>query len=213
MERGEIAVIIAAILLMFVVSGTSFALSGDAFGLLQVLMFSAIVIGVPIVVKNATAYVLDSSVTHEIWKVYRFGFRPKEHFKKEQPMGVIIPLVATIASILISFPIMIMTFLTYETRALKYRASRRFGFYSYTSMTDWHNGLIGVFGILSLLLIAFLSYFANFEYLAKMASYYAFWNMLPISKLDGTQILFGSRVVWSVLGIITLIFTAFAIIL
>ena len=153
---------------------------------------------------------LDSSVEHRLWYVYRTGFRPKQHFKREMPFGLIVPLVLAALSVGV---LKVMTILTYETRALKHRAAKRHGFYSYTEMTDWHNGLIGAAGIVALLLVSFLAYFPGLEYLSKMAAYYAFWNMLPISKLDGTQIFFGNRVLWTVLGVITLIFSFYALVL
>ena len=211
MDGHELAHIVAAVLLMFVVAGVTFAIIGDAFGLVQVFVFSVIVIGVPIVVKKTIAYALDADVKHEIWGVYHFGFKPKEHFRKERPFGVIVPLVFSFLGVLIRFPLMVMTFLTYETTALKYRAAKRHGFYSYTEMTDWHNGLIGAFGVVSLWLIAMLGYLAGWEFLMKMASYYAFWNMVPVSKLDGTQIFFGNRILWVVLAVISLLFVFYAV--
>lgn len=195
---------------MFVVVGFGFTLIGDSSGLVWAFVFSVIVVGVPIAVKNAVAFFYDASVSHEIWNVYRFGVRPSEHFKKEKPFGVVIPLVFAFLGFLIKVPLMILTFLTYETRALKYRAAKRHGFYSYTEMTDWHNGLIGASGVVSLLLVAVIGYLIGFEFLARLASYYAFWSMVPVSKLDGTQIFFGNRIMWVVLAVVTLIFTFYA---
>jgi Zn-dependent protease len=78
-------------------------------------------------------------------------------------------------------------------------------------MTDWHNALVGAAGIIAILLVAFISYwYAGLETLSKFATFYAFSNMIPFSKLDGSQIFFGSRVLWATLSIITLIFTAYA---
>ena len=37
--------------------------------------------------------------------------------------------------------------------------------------------------------------------------------MVPFSKLDGTQIYFGSRVLWSILAVMTLICTMYALLL
>jgi Zn-dependent protease len=96
---------------------------------------------------------------------------------------------------------------------MKVRAAKRFGFYSYSELTDFHNALIGAGGIIALLILSFISYFPGFEYLSRIAAFYAFWNMIPISKLDGTQIFFGSRALWTALAIITIIFTAYALIL
>jgi Zn-dependent protease len=208
MAKNELPYILAAVLLMFVVSGLGFILSNNIEMVAQVFIFSIVVICVPVIARKAVAYSLDSSVEHRLWGVYQYGIKPDMHFKKEVPFGLIIPLIFSIISLGL---VKIMTFITYETRALKHRAAKRFGYYSYTEMTDWHNGLIGAAGIISALLISLIAYFPGWEYLSKMAAYYAFWNMLPLWDLDGTQIFFGNKIVYSILGIITLIFTAYAL--
>lgn len=210
MEKGELAHIVAAIILMFVVFATGFAIVGETGELVQTFIFAVVVVGVPVIMKNAVAYMLDTSVTHEIWNVFNYGIKPSRHFKKPRPFGLFIPLLFTLISL---GAWKVTTFLTYETRALKHRAAKRHGHYSYTSMTDWHHGLIGASGVIILLVIAVVAYLPGWEYLAKMATYYALWNMIPFSKLDGTQIFFGSRVLWTVLAVTVLIFTGYALFL
>lgn len=210
MDRHEFAQILSAVLLMFVVSGAAFAMRGQTFSVLQVFVFSFIVVGIPVLVKNIVAFGLDASVEHKIWGVYHFGFGAKQHFEKEQPFGLYVPLFFSVFTL--GF-LKVMTFLTYETKALKYRAAKRFGYYSYTEMTDWHTGLIGAAGVISLWLVAAVGYLPGWEYLAKMALFYAFWNMVPISDLDGTQIFFGSRVLWAVLAVVTLVFAFYGLLI
>lgn len=210
MERAELAHIVVAILLMFVISGMLFIGEGDPEVLMSIFVFSIIVVAIPIIVKKAMAHSLDANVVHRIWEFRRFGFRPRQRFSKAVPFGVIVPLFFSLFSLGLW---RVMTFLTYETKALKHRAAKRFGFYSYTSMTDWHIGLIGASGVVSLLLISLVSYFPGWETLSKMAAYYAFWNLVPFSKLDGSQIFFGSRILWAVLSAITLIFVLYGMFL
>lgn len=210
MANEEALHVTVAILLLFVVAGIGFVLAGDYFSLAKVFVFSFLIVCVHVFVKKGAAYLFDASVEHRIWHVFRFGYKAKQHFKKELPFGVFVPLIFSLISL--GF-FKVMTFLTYETRALKYRAAKRFGFYSYTEMTDWHNGLIGAAGIVSLLILSMISYFPDLELLSKMAAYYAFWNMVPISDLDGTQIFFGSRIIWTVLALTTLVFVFFALVL
>jgi Zn-dependent protease len=173
---------------------------------------AAIIIIVNIAAKKAMAFALDSDVEHETWKWSRYGLKPHQHLEKEVPAGIIL---AVILSILSLGAVKFMSFLTYETRALKHRAAKRFGYYSYTEMTDWHNGLIGAAGIVAVLILSVVLYFigGSNDYLWRFAAYYAFWNMIPISKLDGTQIFFGSKILYAAIGIITLIFTGYALLL
>ena len=211
MKSSEFLHILAAIVVLTLVAGFSFIIKGNWEIFAMVFGFSAIIIALSVLAKKGAAYLLDSNVEHEIWNMSRYGLIPSWHLKKPIPAGIIFPLFFTLFTLGI---IKFTAILTYETRALKYRAAKRFGFYSYKEMTDWHNGLIGAAGILSLLILSLITYLSpmNLEYLAKMSAYYAFWNLLPISKLDGTQILFGSRILWAVFAAIASIFTILAII-
>jgi hypothetical protein len=210
MGNREWAHVLTAVLALFVIAGLPSVLRGDVLTMTQIFVFSIIVIGVPVLAKKAMAYSLDASVEHRVWHFYRYGIKPGWHFKKELPFGVIVPLFFALLGAIAKYPLMVMTFLTYETRALKHRAAKRFGFYSYTEMTDWHTGLIGAAGIVVLFVISLIGYFANFEILAKLAAYYAFWSVVPFSNLDGTQIYFGNRVLWTVLAVIAIIFALYA---
>lgn len=213
MKPSEFLDILAAILVLAVVSSFNFAINNRWPLVIASFFFSILIIIVNVFSKKFMAFLLDSSVEHEIWKFSRFGFYPGAHFKKEKPFGIIIPLLLTLITLGI---LKFSAILTYETRALKYRAAKRFGFYSYTEMTDFHNAVIGVAGIIAILLLALISYFLpfqNFELLARMAIYYSFFNLIPVSKLDGTQIFFGSRILWTTLAIITIIATAYALLI
>lgn len=211
MAEREWANIFIAVLLTFVVAGLPSIVTGQTLFMMQIFSASFIIVLLPLLVRKAFAYSLDADVKHNIWEFYRYGYRPTWHFNKPLPFGVIVPLFFAFLGLLANFPLMVFTFLTYETRALKQRASKRFGNYSYTEMTDWHNALIGASSIVVLLLISLVGYLANFEVLAKLAAYYAFWNMIPFGNLDGTQIYFGNRVLYYVLAITTIIFGLYAV--
>ena len=213
----------AAIIILTIVIGLESMLRLDYNAIMLSILFSLIIIITAVYSKKLMARMLDSDVEHEIWSVKRimflmpkkfhFGFKPHQHFKKPLPMGIILPLLVSAISL---GTIKIMALLTYETKALKRRAAKRFGFYSFTEMTEFHNALIGAAGIVGILILAIVAYFIpipEFEYLARIASFYAFFNMLPISKLDGSQIFFGSRILYTALALLTLIFTAYALIL
>ena len=213
MRKKEITHIFLAILVLtIVISFSEFVEQNyDNFGIY--FLFALGIISANICAKKMMARALDSDVTHEIWRLSRFGFRPDQHFKRGISAGVIFPLVFSA----FSFGMLkVMTLLTYNTKILKRRAAKRFGLYSFTEMTDWHTSLSGGAGILATLLIAFLGYWLPLpaelgDIIFKTASYYAFFNLVPFSKLDGSQIFFGSRVLWFTLSIITLIFTGYSL--
>lgn len=213
MKNEEIKDIIIAIVILGFVSGFIELVRGDVKSLAIIIGFGAIIIGANIISKKIMASRLDADVEHEIWKMERYGLKPEERLGKSIWAGVIIPLFIAIVTL---GSIKLMTILTYETRALKRRAAKRFGPYSFTEMTDYHNALVGAAGIISALLITFITYWLPGGFwiiIGRMATFYAFFNMIPFSKLDGSQIYFGSRVLWSVLAVITLIFMMYAMLL
>ncbi len=212
MKLSEFLNILAAAVIFTIVGSLAFITESKWSMLPEVFFFSIIIIFGSIFAKKLMAYLLDADVEHEIWKFSRWGYKKHQYFNKEIPAGIIFPLIISLFSLgWLKFS----AFLTYEARALKRRAAKRFGFYSFTELTEWHNGVIGAAGIVAAFIIAIIAYFLpwNLEYLAKLSVFYALSNMLPISKLDGTQIFFGSRVLWTVLAVITLILTSYAFIL
>ena len=210
MKKNELFSIFIAIIIMSFASSFLYVITGNFSLVPEIIIFSVILVCVPIIGKKITAYTLDCNVEHEVWGVYFFGLKPKQHFKKEIPFGIILPIVLSIFTL---GTFKLLTLLTYETRALKHRAAKRFGYYSYTEMTDWHNALIGATGVISLYLLVIVSYVVGFEYLTKLAIYYSLFSLIPISKLDGTQIFFGSRIIWVVLSFISFLMTMYALVL
>jgi hypothetical protein len=204
--KKEIYHIILAIIILTIVIGFESFLTTDLSTLGLPLLFAALIILANVGGKKITGRNLDCNVENETWMWGRYGLKPNWHLKKEIPLGVIVPLFFTAISLgLIKF----MTFLTYEASPMKRRAARRFGARSFTEITDWHNALIGAGGIVAVLLLSAISYFIPFlDGLPKYAAFYAFWNLIPFSKLDGTQILFGSKPLWTALAVITIIFVA-----
>ena len=209
MKLREFSHILAAILIFTAIGSFSFLVDSQWFMLPRVLLFATIIIFISILAKKIMASLLDTDVEHEIWNVSRYGIIKHQKLNKEIPGGIIFPLLFSLFTLgFVKFA----AFITYEARALKRRAAKRFGFYSYTEVTEWHNGLIGAAGIISLFIVALIAYFLPYslEYFSKLTIYYAISNLIPISKLDGTQIFFGSKTLWTALALIALIFGAFA---
>ncbi len=213
MGTREFSHVTAAVIIFTAIISFSFIVKHQWENIAIAFFFAIIILGVNIIAKKITAHLLDSDVEHELWQISQYGYVPHEHFKHPAPAGIIAPLLLNVFTLgFIKFPAM----LTYETNVLKHRAAKRFGFYSYTEMTDWHTALIGASGILAVLILSVILYFIpspNIEYFARIAVYYAFVNLIPFSKLDGSQIFFGSRILWSTLAIITVIMTAYALLL
>lgn len=209
MEKSEAPQIFAAMVVLAAVLSFPFILKNSAAEVPKAIIFSIAFILIVVLAKKSMANALDADVEHEIWKVSRYGLKAHWHLKKSIPAGIILPIFISIFSL---GSAVVPTLLTYDTRALKRRAAKRFGHYSYTEMTDWHIALIGAAGIISALVMSVILYSTkyNLEYFAIISTLYAFFNMIPISKLDGAQIFYGSRLLWTTLALITCIFVIYA---
>ena len=62
-------------------------------------------------------------------------------------------------------------------------------------------------------MFAVIGYLVGFSDFAKISLYYAFFNMLPLSDLDGNKLFFGSLVTWVFLAALVLIGLAGAILI
>lgn len=209
-QREIIHIVIGVFILTFIIAAQGL-FQGHIAVLGTSIVWAVIIVGVYVGAQKLAAQSLDAEAKHELWSWQRYGYKPHQHIPHPITMGAIVPCALSILSL---GWFKVPTIFTYETAPLKRRASKRFGFYSFTEMTDWHIALIGGAGIAALLVLSAISYFiSGAEVLWQIAAYYAFWNMLPVSKLDGAQIYFGSRVLWTALALVTLLFAAYALII
>ena len=77
-------------------------------------------------------------------------------------------------------------------------------------MTEYHIGVIAGWGILANLFFALIGYLIGFTEFARLNIYFAFFNIIPLSNLDGNKIFFGSFIFWSFLAILTIIGLGYA---
>lgn len=155
-----------------------------------------------IAAKKVSAYYLDSEIDVKIWEMQRFGFKPSSYLKKPFPMGAFLPLI--FAGLTYGYLIWMACFV-FEVKAKIYRAAKRYGLYSFSEMTEYHIGLIAASGIIINLLLSVIGYLIGFSEFAELNIYYAFFNMIPFSDLDGNKIFFGSMILWSFLASLVLV--------
>lgn len=205
------ALIIALILIIITLS---LSLSSSSFGewktVFYTLLAVSIVILVNIFVKKTIAYRLDSEIEMKVWAIGKFGFTKEKHSKKPFPLGAFLPIISKI----IFFPFksfIWMASLVFDVKPRIYRGAKRFGLYTFSEITEYHLGLIAAAGIAVNLIMAIIGYFIGFPLFARLNIYYAFFNMLPVSELDGNKIFFGNLLLWSFLASLVLIGMLFAI--
>ncbi len=198
---------IAFLVIVSIITAFSITLAKDLNLFLLVLLGVFILILVNVFIKKIAAYLLESEIEIKIWEIKRFGFRTGQYWKRAFPMGAFAPLISKI----FFFPLngfVWMASLVFDVKAKAYRAAKRHGIYSFSEMTEEHIGKIAAAGIFANLLLAVLFYFIGGDFgtlFAKLNIWFVFFNMLPISDLDGNKIFFGNLVLWSFLAVVTLI--------
>ena len=199
------AIAISAIILAFVISLMQ-SIEIFAYSCLTILL----VILINLAAKKITSFYLDSEIETKLWEIRRYGFKPHKYFKKPFPLGAFLPLVTTAFSL---GYFKWMAPLVFEVKPKIHRAAKRHGLYSFSEITESHIGLIASSGIIINLIFAIIGYLIGFSDFARLNIYYAFFNMIPISDLDGNKIFFGSLVLWSFLTALVLIGLGFAFLL
>jgi len=202
-DQKEItSILLISIILAFIIS-----LMESLQHFLYFLLLILLVILINITSKKIRSYYLDSEIKIKIWEVYRIGFRSWMHFKKNLAMGAFLPV---ILKFLTAGYFNWMACLTFEVKPKIYRAAKRHGLYAFSEMTEAHIGNIAAAGIFANLLFAMLGYLIGFEEFARLNIFYAAFNLIPLSSLDGNKIFFGNIVQWSFLATITLIGLGYA---
>lgn len=207
-KKEIISVLIVTLIIAF---SSNLFLHGTA-PFLWTLLAVFVVILVNIIAKKIAGFYLETDVESGFWEVYWVGFKPQQHFKKPFPLGAFLPLVSKI----ILFPVaglVWMASLVFEVKPKVHRAARKHGLYSFSEMTESHIGYIAAAGIAVNLLFAVIGYLIGFSEFSRLNIYYALFNMLPISNLDGNKVFFGSIALWSTLAVLVLIGLFFAIFL
>ncbi len=179
------------------------------------LIIAFAIITVNILTKKIMASYLEAEIEQKIWHFQRWGYYTRSQFKKPKPIGAILPFILVWLSYPTGF-LKLLTFLQFDVKPTSARAAKRHGLHRYIEMTEWHIALIAGIGIFANLVLAIIAYIIGNPIMldiAKYSIYYAAWNMLPISQLDGTKIFFGSRILYTLLAILTLISLGYALFL
>jgi hypothetical protein len=209
-NKKEIVPVLLIIVIISLSIGLSLNILEEWKSLAGILLAVSLVILLNIFTKKITAYLLDSEIEMKIWEVEKYGLRPSSHFKKPFPVGAFLPIISKI--ILFPFKSFVwMATLVFEIKPRVYKGAKRHGLYTFSNITEYHLGIIAASGILVNVIAAVIGYFLGFSLFSRLNVYYAFFNMLPLSDLDGNKIFFGSRILWSFLASIVLIGMLFAI--
>lgn len=171
--------------------------------LLTMFVIVFVVIFINVLSKKVIGFYLDVDIEHRIWSLKQWGIKKHFRFKDYVQAGIFVPLIIKFLTYPFWGGINWLASLTFDASGKVYRAAKRHGIYWFSEVTEEEMGWIASTGILASLALGFIGYMIGQETLAKISITYAFFNMIPIYDLDGTKIFFGSKVLWSVLAIVT----------
>lgn len=194
--KNEVLIIlVTSVLLAF---SSSLLLNGWITFLWTLLAVLSLIV-INVIAKKIAGFYLETKIEMKFWEINGWGIRKRKTFKNPIAIGAILPLLSKI----ILFPInglAWMASLVFEVKPNSSRAARRHGLYTFSEMTEEHIGYIAAAGIVANLVFAVIGYLIGFNEFSRLSLFYAFFNMVPISHLDGNKIFFGNIVLWSFLA-------------
>jgi len=176
-----------------------------------------------ITAKKITSFHFDTEIEIRLWEIRRVGLfyfigvipitapNPSHKLKHPFPIGAVLPIVIKVLS---AGYLNWMACFVFDTKAKLYRAAKRHGLYSFSELNESHIGVIAASGIIANLIFAVIGYSIGLPEqmnFVKLSILFVFFNMFPISDLDGNKIFFGNLVLWSFLAAITLIGVVYTI--
>ena len=164
-----------------------------------------VILAVNITAKEIAAYYLETNIEIRPWEISRYGFKPTSYFRKPLPAWLLFPLILAVIS---GGYIIWLATLVFEPKPKTHRVAKRHGLYSFSEMSEYDIGKIATAGIAANLVFAVMGYLIGLPgemNFVTLSIWFTFYNMLPVSDLDGNKTFFGSRIIWSVLAIIILI--------
>ncbi|MBU2616875.1 MAG: hypothetical protein KKB79_02740 [Nanoarchaeota archaeon] len=220
-NKWELAPIVASILI--ITAALSLFRDMSVVPIIFISVFAVVVIN--ILAKKLMGFYLDSEVEMKLWNlegrftVFNRTFtglkskgKPYKRFKRPLAAGIIFPLLSRI----ILYPLGNVVWtasLVFDVKPRAYRAAKRHGLYSYSEITEDHMGFIAAAGVAANLLFAIIGYLIGVHEFSRINIYMAFFNMIPISDLDGNKILFGNKTLWSLLASLVIVAVGYNIFL
>lgn len=168
-----------------------------------------IIVTINILAKKITAYKFEIDIKTKFWDLYQYGLRKDMHFKTPIPLAWLPLLLALFTK----GNLLWLGILEFDAKARPERSTKRHGIYRFTEITEWHLAWIATWAIIANFASAIIAYILGFELFAKLSIYFIAWSVLPIGRLDGTKIFFGSRALWTVVAAITLIVLGWGLII
>ena len=202
---------ISSILIIAIFLAFSISLKNSLNNFLYIFLSILLVILINIIAKKVVANHFETETETNLWEIKRKGIlyfinkkstsHPSKKYKTPLQMGLLLPIISTLLTL---GHTTWLASLVFKTKPRIERAAKRHGIHSFMEVSEYHVALIAAGGIIANLTFSLLGYLIGFPEFSKLNIYYAFFNMLPLSNLDGNKIFFGSLTLWSFLASIVL---------
>ncbi|MFH1376505.1 MAG: hypothetical protein ABIH25_02620 [Candidatus Woesearchaeota archaeon] len=187
-----LSLLLSALILGFIFSfrewgyGQNFSFQIGIINLIRTAIISMIVLLIYQLAHKLVALRNGAYTKYSIWGLQRYWFRAKSKFKKPIKIGLFLPiLLALISNGFIKFAAV-------GCSELKEITHRRLG-KEYKHLTEYQTAVIHLAGPITLILLAtLLSPIETFSKLVMISYSVAIFSMIPLSKLDGAKVFFGS---------------------
>ncbi|MEM2956177.1 MAG: hypothetical protein QW041_01195 [Candidatus Pacearchaeota archaeon] len=192
-KKEAISILLAAIVIGYTISFKTITWLGwiSAAGLALIVLF------VHHIGQKLTALFYDCSIEVNLWTVKQFWLAKKSYFKFNFPLWVVLPVLLVIFTF--GF-VKWLALTTFEAIPLPSRVRRK-----YAELTEWDLALITVGGLFFNALLAVISQIFGWNNFAMLNLYFILFNLIPISKLDGGKIFFGSIMLWIFSLVLTIV--------
>lgn len=152
-----------------------------------------IVLLVHFAAQKFVASLKDCNIELNLWTFRQYWFYKSSYSKWPIPAWLLLPLLLLLATFGVVKWLAVTTFEAVPVRKVT----------PYSELSEWELAIIAASGAAANILLAVLSQFAGWQNFALLNIWFAFFNLLPISSLDGAKILFGGRVFWIFLFVLT----------
>ncbi len=189
-EKNEIwALVISVLIITFILGFQDFTISAFISGFLMAIILLFIFISA----QKIVAYFLDCEINFKLWTFRRYWIRWQDKLDWDFPIFVVVPL---LLSVLSNGILKWTALLGFEMKTTEKRVSHRF-----YELKEFDLALVASSGVLAILIFSlFLKIFSSSSF-AAIASWFALLNLIPLGKLNGTKIFFGSKGLWVFLAV------------
>lgn len=192
-----VSIILMTLLLMF--NDSKLLLSWKIF--LSSIAIALVIIFTSALGKKITGNIIDVNPELQTWEFKRYWFAKKSELKNPLPIGI---LLALLLGFLSGGFVKFLALIQFKSEALPAKLAKKYGSKRFSSLMDWDEALIAFYSTSAIFILALIAKILSanliqlnltdfFFSLAKFSFYYACYNLIPFSILDGSKIFYGSR--------------------